>query len=69
MIEPNEMQFLSQRFDKIDTDNADIKADLKAVHAKVTRHGIYWDIVKWGAISSSGLIASLAGYFGYNKHN
>lgn len=68
MIEPNEMQFLCQRFDKIDLDNAEIKQDLKIVHTKVTRHGIYWDIVKWGAVSGVGIAASIAGFFGF-KHN
>lgn len=66
MIEPNEMEFLTGRFDRVDSDNAEIKKELATVHAKVDRHTVYWDIVKW-AIPGGGLAAVL-GWFGLHKH-
>lgn len=66
MIEQSEMAFLKGRFDKVDADNAEIKKELVTVHAKVDRHSVYWDIIKWSV--PSGGLAAVLGWFGFHKH-
>ena len=69
MSERNEYDWIAERFDRVDSDNADIKDKLEVVTATVNRHGVYWDIVKWGAVSGGGLAAAIAGFLGFHKHD
>ena len=57
-MEPFEKQWLSDRLDRIDTDNTVILQKVDKITATVTRHGVYWDIVKWTVVSGAGVAAS-----------
>lgn len=70
---PDEQRWLEERFDRIDKDNtaiigelADHRKDLSRVETIVTKHGVYWDLVKWGAVSGGTIAASIGAFFGWH---
>lgn len=70
-MEEQDFKWMSQRFDRIDTDNKDIKAELVTVHEKVNRHDVYWAITKKLAIAvpSTGIVAYILSLLGINSTN
>ncbi len=65
---PEQHLWMKERFDRVDTDNKNIKTELTTVHEIVTQHAVYWSIAKYvaGAIvtGSGGILA----WFGLSKH-
>ena len=63
----SELKLLTDRFDKVDQDNAAIKKDVSTIKADVARHSMYWDITKYAV---PGALASFLSYLGLtsNKH-
>jgi hypothetical protein len=61
----NQDQWLIERFDRIDKDNAQCLTKLEHVQATVTKHAAYWEITKWLAVSIAGLCVSLLGFLGF----
>jgi hypothetical protein len=64
-LELGELKLLTDRFDKVDLDNKDIKEKVDAIRIKVDRHSIYWNIVKYGLVPIG---ATLAGWLGFDNH-
>ena len=62
----SEFDWIRDRFDKVDSDNKDIKDELVIVHTTVTQHGVYWDIVKYCIIAGGGISGAIAAVFGWN---
>ncbi len=54
------IRWIEERFDRVDTDNKEIKEQLAAVHDTVNRHAVYWDVAKYSAYTA---IASFLGWF------
>lgn len=56
--------WIRDRFDKVDRDNEAIKTKLAAVHDKVNRHAVYWDITRRAAYAlAASVCAWLASLF------
>ena len=60
----SELKLLTDRFDRVDQDNAEIKTDISSVKLDVARHSMYWDITRYAGYTT---ITSLLAYFGWTK--
>lgn len=58
------LDWMKERFDKVDEDNDELKKELKTISTTVVQHSTYWGIVKWALVSCGGLITATLAYFG-----
>jgi hypothetical protein len=69
-MDEQDFVWMNQRFDRVDKDNKEIKAELVTVHDKVNRHDVYWSITKKLAVSlpASGAGAYILSLLGIGAH-